>query len=260
MQAGEQLTHDWRAAGMSIGYTPEQEELRRELRSYFTKLITPERREALSSTSGEVGEGNVYRETGAQMGKGGGLTLNWPKECGGQDRSPMDSLIFTDEAAIAGAPVPFLTINSVAPTIMSFGTEEQKKFYLPRIAAGKLHFSIGYSEPGAGTDLANLRSTAVRDGDDYVVNGQKMWTSLIAYAHYVWLAVRTHPEAKKHRGISMLVVPTTAEGFSWTPVHTMAGVDTSATYYSDVRVPKTNLVGEENGGWELGTHQLNTQG
>ena len=191
------------------------------------------------------------------MGKDGWLTLNWPKEYGGQDRTPMDSLIFTDEAAIAGAPVPFLTINSVAPTIMAFGTDEQKKFFLPKIAAGDLHFSIGYSEPSAGTDLANLRTTAVRDGDDYVINGQKMWTSLIAYADWVWLAVRTNPEAKKHRGISMLVVPTTAEGFSWTPVHTMAGLDTSATYYSDVRVPVTNLIGEENAGWKLVTNQLN---
>ena len=242
---------------MRISYTPEQEELRRELRSYFTTLMTPERREALSSVQGEYGVGNVYRETVAQMGKDGWLTLNWPKEYGGQDRSPMDSLIFTDEAAIAGAPVPFLTINSVAPTIMAYGTDEQKKFFLPKIAAGDLHFSIGYSEPGAGTDLANLRTTAVRDGDDYVINGQKMWTSLIAYADYVWLAVRTNPEAKKHRGISMLIVPTTAEGFSWTPVHTMAGPDTSATYYSDVRVPVSNLVGEENGGWKLVTNQLN---
>ncbi len=242
---------------MRISYTPEQEELRRELRSYFTTLMTPERREALSSVQGEIGTGNAYRETVAQMGKDGWLTLNWPKEYGGQDRSPMDSLIFTDEAAIAGAPVPFLTINSVAPTIMAFGTDEQKKFFLPKIAAGELHFSIGYSEPGAGTDLANLRTTAVRDGDDYVINGQKMWTSLIAYADYVWLAVRTNPEAKKHRGISMLIVPTTAEGFSWTPVHTMAGVDTSATYYSDVRVPVANRVGEENGGWKLVTNQLN---
>jgi hypothetical protein len=242
---------------MHISYTPEQEDLRRELRSYFTTLMTPERREALSSSQGEVGSGNVYRETVAQMGKDGWLTLNWPAEYGGQDRTPMDSLIFTDEAAIAGAPVPFLTINSVAPTIMAFGSDEQKKFFLPKIAAGELHFSIGYSEPEAGTDLANLRTSAVRDGDDYVVNGQKMWTSLIAYADYVWLAVRTNTEVKKHRGISVLIVPTSAEGFSWTPVHTMAGVDTSATYYSDVRVPATNLVGEENGGWKLVTNQLN---
>lgn len=242
---------------MQISYTADQEELRRELRSYFTTLMTPERREALSSTQGEYGTGNVYRETVAQMGHDGWLALGWPKEYGGQARSTMDQLIFTDEAAIAGAPVPFLTVNSVAPTIMAFGTDEQKKFYLPKISAGELHFAIGYSEPGAGTDLASLRTTAVRDSDDYVINGQKMWTSLIAYADYVWLAVRTNQEAPRHRGISMLIVPTSAEGFSWTPVHTMAGPDTSATYYQDVRVPVTNLVGEENAGWKLVTNQLN---
>ncbi|MDM2537486.1 acyl-CoA dehydrogenase family protein [Mycobacteroides abscessus] len=242
---------------MHIAYTPEQEELRCELRAYFDKLLTPERREALASNQGEYGSGNVYRETVEQMGADGWLALGWPKEFGGQDRSVMDQLIFTDEAAIAGAPVPFLTINSVAPTIMHFGTDEQKKFFLPKIAAGKLHFSIGYSEPGAGTDLASLRTSAVRDGDDYIVNGQKMWTSLIEYADYIWLAVRTNTEVKKHRGISMLIVPTTAEGFSYTKVRTMAGPGTSATYYQDVRVPVTSRVGEENAGWKLVTNQLN---
>ena len=154
---------------MRISYTPEQEELRRELRSYFAKLITPERREALSSTSGEVGEGNVYRETVAQMGKDGWLTLNWPKEYGGQDRSPMDSLIFTDEAAIAGAPVPFLTINSVAPTIMAFGTEEQKKFYLPKIAVRRsalLHRLLRARRrhrPGQPADHRGARRRRLRD-------------------------------------------------------------------------------------------------
>src|SRR6201990_3397991 len=257
MQAAAQLTFNQRVAGMRISYTPEQEELRRELRSYFTELMTPERREALSSTQGEVGTGNAYRDTVAQMGKDGWLTLNWPKEYGGQDRSPMDSLIFTDEAAVAGVPVPFLTINSVAPTIMAFGTEEQKKFFLPKIAAGDLHFSIGYSEPEAGTDLASLRTTAVRDGDEYVMDGQKMWTSLIQYADYVWLACRTDPAAERHRGLSIVIVPTSAEGFSWTPVRTVAGVTTSATYYSSVRVPVASLVGEENRGWPLITNQLN---
>ena len=152
---------------MRIGYSPEQEELRRELRSYFGKLMTPERLEALSSVEGEYGTGNAYRDTVTQMGKDGWLALGWPTEYGGQARSAMDQLIFTDEAAIAGAPVPFLTINSVAPTIMAFGTDEQKKFYLPKIASGQLHFSIGYSEPGAGTDLAALRTTAsVRSSDE----------------------------------------------------------------------------------------------
>ncbi|WP_067531281.1 acyl-CoA dehydrogenase family protein [Nocardia crassostreae] len=242
---------------MRIAYTPQQEQLRAELRDYFARLITPERREALSAQTGEYGSGNVYREVVAEMGRAGWLTLSWPEEYGGQDRSTMDQLIFTDEAAIAGAPVPFLTINSVAPTIMHYGTEEQKKFFLPKIAAGELHFAIGYSEPGAGTDLASLRTGAVRDGDEWIINGQKMWTSLIAYADYIWLAARTDPEAKKHKGISMFIVPTTAEGFSWTPVHTMAGPDTSATYYQDVRVKHTDMVGPENGGWSLVTNQLN---
>ncbi|MET7768031.1 acyl-CoA dehydrogenase family protein [Nocardia sp. NPDC005366] len=242
---------------MRIAYTPQQEELRAELRDYFARLMTPERRAALSATTGEYGHGNVYREVVRDMGRDGWLTLAWPEEYGGQDRPTMDQLIFTDEAAIAGAPVPFLTINSVAPTIMHYGSEEQKKFFLPKIAAGELHFAIGYSEPGAGTDLASLRTSAVRDGDDYIINGQKMWTSLIAYADYIWLAVRTDPSAKKHKGISMLIVPTSADGFSWTPVHTMAGPDTSATYYQDVRVPTSSLVGQENGGWSLITNQLN---
>lgn len=244
---------------MHIAYTQDQEQLRRELRAYFADLMTPERRAALSGGDGELGEGDAYRDVVRRMGKDGWLALGWPAEYGGADRSMMDQLIFTDEAAIAGAPVPFLTINSVAPTIMHYGSDEQKQFFLPKIAAGDLHFSIGYSEPGAGTDLAALRTSAVRDGDEYVINGQKMWTSLIPYADYVWLACRTDldPAAKKHKSISMIIVPTTAEGFSYTPVHTMAGVDTSATYYQDVRVPVTNLVGEEGGGWGLVTNQLN---
>ena len=242
---------------MRVAYTPQQEELRAELREYFAQLMTPERRAALSLQTGEYGEGNVYREVVRQMGRDGWLTLSWPKEYGGQDRTTMDQLIFVEEAAIAGAPVPFLTLNSVAPTIMQYGTEEQKKFFLPKIASGELHFAIGYSEPGAGTDLASLRTAAVRDGDDFVINGQKMWTSLIAYADYIWLAVRTDPTAKKHKGITMLIVPTDVDGFSWTPVHTMAGPDTSATYYQDVRVPVSSVVGPENGGWSLITNQLN---
>ncbi|MEV0540604.1 acyl-CoA dehydrogenase family protein [Nocardia salmonicida] len=242
---------------MRVAYTPQQEELRAELREYFAKLMTPERRAALSMTTGEYGSGNVYREVVREMGRDGWLTLSWPKEYGGQDRTTMDQLIFVEEAAIAGAPVPFLTLNSVAPTIMQYGTEEQKKFFLPKIASGELHFAIGYSEPGAGTDLASLRTAAVRDGDDFVINGQKMWTSLIAYADYIWLAVRTDPTAKKHKGITMLIVPTDVDGFSWTPVHTMAGPDTSATYYQDVRVPVSSVVGPENGGWSLITNQLN---
>jgi len=242
---------------MHISYTPEQDQLRQQLREYFAGLMTPERREALASASGEYGDGEAYKEVVRQLGRDGWLALGWPAEYGGQDRSVLEQLIFTDEAAIAGVPVPFLTINTVAPTIMRFGTPEQKERFLPRIAVGELHFSIGYSESGAGTDLASLRTRAVRDGDSYVINGQKMWTSLIQYADYVWLACRTDPDALRHRGLSIIIVPTDADGFSYTPVHTLAGVTTSATYYADVRVPAANLVGEDSKGWPLITNQLN---
>ena len=242
---------------MHLTYTPEQDKLRGELREYFAGLMTPERRAGLTRTGGDYGDGVAYREVVRQLGADGWLTLSWPAEYGGRQASVTDQLIFTDEAAIAGVPVPFLTINTVGPTIMRFGTDEQKSFYLPKIAAGELHFSIGYSEPEAGTDLARLRTTAVRDGDDYVIDGQKMWTSLIGYADYVWLACRTDLDAPRHKGLSIIIVPTGSPGFSWTPVPTVAGVSTSATYYSDVRVPAANLVGAENQGWPLITNQLN---
>jgi 3-oxocholest-4-en-26-oyl-CoA dehydrogenase alpha subunit len=242
---------------MHLAYTPEQDKLAAELRAYFAELMTPARREALTRTGGDYGDGQAYKEIVRQLGSDGWLTLSWPAEFGGRDATVTDQLIFTDEAAVAGVPVPFLTINTVGPTIMRYGTEEQKSFYLPKIASGSLHFAIGYSEPEAGTDLASLRTKAVRDGDEYVINGQKMWTSLISYADYVWLACRTDPDAPRHKGLSMIIVPTDSPGFSWTPVPTLAGIATSATYYSDVRVPVTNLVGSENQGWPLITNQLN---
>jgi 3-oxocholest-4-en-26-oyl-CoA dehydrogenase alpha subunit len=247
---------------MRIAYTPEQELLRLELRGYFGRLMTPEVRAALAdgdgaSGDGDYGDGQAYRSVVRQLGRDGWLALGWPTEYGGHGGTMLDQLIFTDEAAAARVPVPFLTINTVGPTIMRFGSAAQKAFFLPKIAAGEIHFSIGYSEPEAGTDLASLRTLAVRDGDEYVIDGQKMWTSLIQYADYVWLACRTDPLADRHKGLSIIIVPVTAAGFSWTPVRTVAGVTTSATYYSSVRVPVSALVGEENRGWPLITNQLN---
>ena len=242
---------------MRIAYTAEQERLRRELRGYFGELMTPSVRAALAGGDGDYGDGEAYRSVVRQLGRDGWLALGWPAEYGGRGGTMIDQLIFTDEAAVARVPVPFLTINTVGPTIMRFGSASQKAYFLPKIAAGEIHFSIGYSEPEAGTDLASLRTTAVRDGEEYVIDGQKMWTSLIQHADYVWLACRTDPSADRHRGLSIIIVPVTAAGFSWTPVRTVAGVTTSATYYSSVRVPVSSLVGEENRGWALITNQLN---
>ena len=191
------------------------------------------------------------------MGQDGWLGLGWPVEYGGQARGPVDQMIFVEESNWAGVPLPLLTLGSVAPTLMALGTEEQKRDLLPRILAGELHFAIGYSEPNAGTDLASLQTRAVRDGDEYVVDGQKIFTSAIQHADYVWLAVRTDPDAPKHKGLSVVLVPTDTPGFHWDPLHTMAGEFTSSTFYDNVRVPITNRVGDENDGWRLITNQLN---
>ncbi len=242
---------------MHIALSDEHERLRSELRSYFNELVTPEVRTALAGTTGEFGDTDVYKGLIRRLGSDGWLGIGWPEEYGGRARSLVDQLIFSDEAAIAGIPIPHLTLNTVGPTIMRFGTDEQKATLLPAILKGEMHFSIGYSEPESGTDLASLRTRARPDGDAWVINGQKMWTSLIQYADYVWLACRTDPDLPRHKGLSIILVPTDAAGFSYTPVHTVAGVSTSATYYEDVRVPAANLVGELNGGWPLMTNQLN---
>src|SRR5918994_4877131 len=203
---------------MYIGYSDEQEQLRRDLRAYYDKLLTPEVEEGLARGHGI---GPVNRQVVRQMGEDGWLGIGWPKEYGGQARSMIDQLIFMDEASLVGAPVPFLTINTVGPTLMQYGTDAQREEFLPKILKGQMHFSIGYSEPGAGTDLASLTTRAVRDGDEYVINGQKMWTSLAGGADYCWLAVRTDPEAKKHKGISMLIVPMDTPGIKLMPMDLM---------------------------------------
>jgi hypothetical protein len=237
-----------------VAYTGEQVVLRDQLRAYFEALLTPDVREALRA---EGHGGPVHREVHGKLGADGWLGLGWPREYGGQGRSVLDQYVFFDEATRAGAPVPMIALNTVGPTIMAVGTEEQKQRYLPGILAGELDFAIGYTEPGSGTDLASLRTRAVLDGDHYVVNGNKVYTSGGDHADFIWLAARTDPDAPKHKGITILLVPTDAEGFAATPIHVVGGGHTTATYYTDVHVPVGNVVGEVNGGWKLITTQLN---
>jgi alkylation response protein AidB-like acyl-CoA dehydrogenase len=239
---------------MHLDYTPEQQALRKELRAYFDDLLTDDVRAQL----GVVGEGSpLFRTLVAKMGADGWLGVGWPKEYGGQGRPPTDQFILFDEVQRAGAPFPFVTVNTVGPTIMRFGTDEQKQRFLPGILRGELNFAIGYTEPEAGTDLASLRTRAVRDGDEYVINGNKVFTSGANQADYIWLAVRTDIDAPKHKGISIVLVPTTSPGFTITPIVTVGSIVTTATYYADVRVPVSNLVGQENEGWNMITTQLN---
>jgi len=239
---------------MEIGYSAEQEALRQELRRYYANLLTPEVEAGLAEGNG-IGE--TMRQVVRQMAADGWLGIGWPEEYGGQGRSAIEQFIFFDESMRSGAPVPMLTINTVGPTIMNFGSEEQKDFFLPKILAGEIHFCIGYTEPNAGTDLAALSTRAVRDGDEYVINGAKVFTSLAGGADYVWLATRTDPEAPKHKGISIFIVPMDTPGVRVVPMSLLSEHNINYTFYEDVRVPASALVGGENNGWTLITNQLN---
>jgi alkylation response protein AidB-like acyl-CoA dehydrogenase len=202
--------------------------------------------------------GELYRDVVKRMGRDGWLGVGWPLEYGGRGFGEVEQTIFVNEASRRDIPLPYVTLQTVGPTLQAHGTQEQKDFFLPRILSGDVHFAIGYTEPSAGTDLANLRTSAVRDGDFYIVNGQKVFTTGGHDADYVWLAVRTNPDAPRHKGISILIVDTTDPGFSWTPTITADGAHhTNTTYYADVRVPVSMRVGEENEGWRLITTQLN---
>ncbi|MDH2390211.1 acyl-CoA dehydrogenase family protein [Streptomyces sp. HNM0663] len=246
---------------MHLEYTPEQQRLRTELRAYFARLA-PDHATARYADAAE--QKAFYRRTIRRLGADGWLGVGWPEEYGGRGLTPMEQFIFFDEAAQAGVPLPLMALNTVGPTLMRYGSDEQKAYFLPRILSGEIDFAIGYSEPDAGTDLAALKTRAVREGDEetgsYLVNGQKIWTTNGDTADWVWLAVRTAaPDdgVPPHKGITMLLVPTDDPGYSCTLITTLAGHDTTASYYENVRVPASRRVGRENHGWRLITNQLN---
>src|ERR1700741_4189671 len=239
---------------MRLDYTPAQAQLRDEIRATMEQVMTPERQAAVRE---RMEGGPQVRDCIRALAAAGLLGVGWPKEYGGRGFSAIEQYIFAEEARRVNAPIPLVTLNTVGPTLMQCGTEEQKQKFLPAILDGSDEFAIGYSEPGAGSDLASLRTTAVRDGDDSIINGQKMFTSGAAYADYVWLAARTDPNVKKHKGISIFIVPTSSPGFSWQPLHTMPGISTFYSFYDNVRVPASAIVAGENQGWQLITTQLN---
>jgi 3-oxo-4-pregnene-20-carboxyl-CoA dehydrogenase beta subunit len=237
-----------------IDLTAEQRALRDELREYFANLLTPADREAMLTER----HGGVYRDVVRRLGRDGWLGVGWPQEYGGRGFGQVEQQIFVNEAARADVPLPYVTLQTVGPTLQKYGTALQKEFFLPRILSGDVHFAIGYTEPEAGTDLASLRTKAVRHEDTYVVNGQKIFTTGGHDADYVWLAVRTGTQESRHHGITILIADTTDPGYSWTPIITCDGAHhVNATYYADVKVPASMRVGEENEGWRLITTQLN---
>ena len=241
-------------AGKNAELTAEERAFKQDARAYLTGLTSEDDRDEMRTDR----HGPAYHRIIKQMGADGWMGVGWPEEYGGQGRGAIEQQAFVNEAARADVHLPSVTLQTVGPTLQAYGTEKQKKMFLADIVTGDVHFAIGYSEPDAGTDLASMRTSAVRDGDHYVVNGQKMWTTGGHAADYVWLAVRTDPEAPPHQGISILIVDTRDPGYSSTPIVTSDGSHhTNATYYNDVRVPVDMLVGEENRGWQLITTQLN---
>ena len=239
---------------MYIGYTEEQEALRSELRSYYENLLTPEVVRGLHEGQGT---GEVMRSVVKQMGADGWLGVGWPQEYGGRGLSPIEQFIWFDESMRSGAPVPMLTINTVGPSIMKFGSEEQKSFFLPKILKGEIHFCIGYTEPAAGTDLASLTTRADREGDEFVINGQKVYTSLAGDADFIWLAARSDQEVAKHKGLSIFVVDMKTPGIKVDPMTLLSSHDINTTFLDDVRVPASSVVGNPGDGWALITNQLN---
>ena len=239
---------------MQLQETPAQKQLRDELREYFQALMpADERRSAGSQGAG----GPRFREVVRQLGKDGWLGIGWPEEYGGRGMTEAEQFIFYDEVQRAGVPFPLVTVNTVGPTLMKHGSEELKERFLPGILTGEIVFAIGYTEPSAGTDLASLTTKAVADGEDFIVNGSKVFTTGGNTSDYVWLATRTSTEERKHQGITILIVPCDDPGYSSSIINTVSGMTTTSTYYNNIRVPRANVVGEVGQGWRLMTDQLN---
>ena len=241
---------------MDFGYTAENEAFRQEVRQFIAEHVTPEVQAELVEWRLK-GRGPLTRELFAKLGQKGWIGMSWPKEYGGQERDAVDQYIFEEEFVRAGVPLDLNNILEQAPAIMVAGTEEQKTYFLPRLIKGEVIFALGYTEPSGGTDLASLRTRAEADGDDYVINGQKTFTSGAHYSTHLYLMARTDPDVPKHKGISIFLVPMDTPGIMVRPLWTLAGGRTNEVFLEDVRVPKTALLGEKNNGWYIGASALN---
>ena len=232
---------------MDFDLTPEQTEWRDGIRAFLAGHLTAELREDLRARA--FSRSDLVDRFQKDLAGQGWWGVNWPKEYGGLDKTAMEQLILVDELEYAGAPPLPLTVTSLGPMIIRFGTEQNKREWLPLVTRGDATFALGYSEPDAGTDLANLRTRAARDGDEWIINCQKIWNSEAHLATHEWLAVRTDPDAPKHRGISVIIVPIDSPGITVSPLWTWGDVRTNLVFFEDVRVPRGNLIGEMNQGW-----------
>jgi alkylation response protein AidB-like acyl-CoA dehydrogenase len=237
---------------MEYGWSQDLEAFRQEVRAFIKEIKTPELdAERADPEPAALRGGPLLRQIREKVEARGWVKMTWPVEFGGEGKSPWYQFVLSDEFTAAGIPYGRGTASMIGPAIQRFGTEEQKAKYLPPIWSGDMTLALGYSEPNAGTDLASLETMAVKDGDEWVINGQKLWTSGAHVSTHVWLAARTDPSAPKHRGVSMFIVPLDAPGVSVRPIWTMGGVRTNETFYEDVRVPSDALIGEPGRGWYI---------
>ena len=240
---------------MEFAFTPEQEVFRGRVRTFIKENWTPP---PVTNRPGDDVTNDAERAYEKRLARNGWLTMAWPKEYGGLAANHMEQLIFREESGYAGAPGGGgQGISMVGPCLMVHGTEGQRKEHLPRIANGEVHWGQGFSEPGSGSDLASLQTRAVRDGDEFVINGQKIWTSGAHHADWFHVLTRTNPDAPKHRGISYFLVDGKTPGITVRPLINMLGDhEFNEVFFEDVRVPAANMMGEENRGWYVATTLL----
>lgn len=232
---------------MDFSLSPEQEAFKQEVRRFVGEHLTPELRAEVEREQYSIGP--LGKQFLKLMGRQRWLGIGWPREYGGQGRGAIEQWLFLEEMAAENLPTGALTLSSAGPTLMRVGSEQLKSEYLPKILSGEVEFAIGYTEPNAGSDLASLQTQAVREGDQYVISGRKIYTSAAHHATHIWLLARTDPNAAKHRGISILILPIDAPGVTIRPLYTMGSERTNEVFFQDVRIPAGNLVGEENKGW-----------
>jgi alkylation response protein AidB-like acyl-CoA dehydrogenase len=244
---------------MDFNYTPEEEKFRQEIRFWLEKNLPDDLREGRDEELTQDERWQRHRVWHKKLYEGGWMGIWWPKEYGGRGATLIEQAIFNDEMGRVGAPlgVNMNGVTLLGPTLMHWGTEEQKKRFLPKILPAEEIWCQGYSEPGSGSDLASLQTRAIEDGDDFVVNGQKVWTSQAQYADWCFLLVRTNPNAPKHQGISYLLVDMHSPGITVRPLVQITGdAEFNEVFFEDVRVPKKNLVGEKDRGWMVSTTTL----
>jgi 3-oxocholest-4-en-26-oyl-CoA dehydrogenase alpha subunit len=247
----------WPEARMDFSLTPEQEQFKKQVRDFVQEHLTPQLRDEVEREQYSIGP--LGKEFVRLMGQQRWLGIGWPKEYGGQGRGAIEQWLFLEEMHLENLPTGGLTLSSAGPTLMRVGSEEQKREYLPKILTGEIEFAIGYTEPNAGSDLASLQTRAARDGDSYVINGRKIYTSAAHHSTHIWLLARTDPNAPKHRGLSIFIVPIDAPGLRIRPLRTMGSERSNEVFFEDVRIPADNLVGEENQGWHYVTMALDLE-